>query len=148
MDSSSLFLGQFLAIGVIHAGLMLALLWVNRHYRETPFFLAPFSAWGEWWHPVAMRLALGVLAGGLAMGLSLLALVAASGTFTLMVLNAGLLTLWYLELGLLLGRRFFPGLFDGDLPREICLFVSFVLVTNGGYFTLMFIAALFRARTL
>lgn len=142
MDQDGLIVGQLAAVGLIHGGLLLALLWINRHYDEVPFFLR-----GTWWHPISIRVGVALLTGFLAVGASLWAS-QASGVFTLMAINAGLLTLWYLELGILLGRRFFPRVFDNEVPAEISLFVAFVLATNGGYFTLMLIGALFRARSL
>ena len=36
-------------------------------------------------------------------------------------------------------------LFENELPFEIRLFVSFVVMVNAGYFTLMFIVSLLRA---
>ena len=137
----NLLLGQLITIGLIHAGLALALLWINRAYGECPFFLK-----GEWWRPVSIMLAISVLSGVFLAGVSLAAI--SVSIMTVLVINAGFLTIWFLELALIAGRRFFTQLLGDDLPREICIFVSFVLATNGGYFTLMFIDALLRPRTL
>ena len=136
-----LLLGQLVMIGVIHAGLTLALLWINRAYGDRPFFLR-----GEWWRPYSMMLGIAVLSGVVVAGVSLAAV--SVSIMTVMVVNAGFLTLWFLELALISGQRFFTKLLGNDLPRELCIFVGFVLATNGGYFTLMFIAALFRSQTL
>ena len=134
-------LGQLLMIGLIHAGLTLALLWINRAYGDRPFFLK-----GEWWRPVSVMIGISILSGLVVAGLSMVALQAS--IMTVLVINAGFLTLWFLELALIAGQRFFTALFGDDLPREISIFVGFVLATNGGYFTLMFIAALFRPQNL
>ena len=134
-------LGQLVVIGLIHAGLTLALLWINRAYGDRPFFLK-----GYWWRPVSVMIGLSVLSGLVVTGLSMAALQAS--IMTVLVINAGFLTLWFLELALIAGQRFFTALFGDDLPREISIFVGFVLATNGGYFTLMFIAALFRPQNL
>ena len=34
---------------------------------------------------------------------------------------------------------------QNDLPKEICIFIGFILAINGGYFTLMFIVRLFSS---
>ena len=136
-----LLIGQLLVIGMIHAGLTLALLWINRAYGDSPFFLR-----GAWWQSLSVMLGLSVLSGVMVAGISLA--VISISVMTLMVVNAGFLTLWFLELALIAGKRFFTRLFGDDLPREISIFVSVVLATNGGYFTLMFIAALFRPQSL
>lgn len=141
MTDANLLLGQVVIIGLIHAGLTLALLWINRAYEDTPFFLS-----GVWWRPVSNMIALAILSGVVVAGASMAAHV--FSVMTVLVVNAGFLTLWYLELALVAGRRFFTRLLGDDLPRELCIFVGFVLATNGGYFTLMFIAALFRSKTL
>ncbi|MGC6484713.1 MAG: hypothetical protein ACON4P_03490 [Candidatus Puniceispirillales bacterium] len=138
-QDGSLVSSQILAIGVINTGLVFGLLTLYRHYQEQPLFLR-----GRWWHSLAMRLLMAVGAGGFAMLASMTAL--DYGKTTLLVVNAGLLSLWYLELAMILGKRFFPSIFNGDLPAEITLFIAFVLAINGGYFTLMFIAAIFRSR--
>ena len=88
--------------------------------------------------------------GGLVMGASVafLSSIAATqiGPQTLLVLNAGFLTLWYIECAIALTHGFFARLFEDALPFEIRLFVSFVVMINAGYFTLMFIVSLLRAR--
>ena len=139
INDGTLVSSQILTIGAINAALVFGLLTLYRFYGEAPLFLR-----GVWWHGLVARLAMALLAGGFAMLASVTAY--DYGKTTLLVVNAGLLTLWYLELALILGKRFFPDLFDGDLPAEITLFIAFVLAINGGYFTLMFIAAIFRAR--
>ena len=55
------------------------------------------------------------------------------------------LTLWYIECAIALTHGFFATLFEDSLPFEIRLFVSFVVMINAGYFTLMFIVSLLRA---
>ena len=138
----TLYLWQMGVVGAIHGGLMLGLLWLNRYYKVTPFFLL-----GTWWQPLSIQISLALLTGVVSMAINMMVLEYAA-RMTLLVVNAGLLTLWYLELGILLGRKFFARLFDDELPKEISIFIAFVLVTNGGYFTLMLIKALFRADTL
>ena len=45
----------------------------------------------------------------------------------------------------MLAFGFFARLFDDELPFEIRFFVSFVIMVNAGYFTLMFLVSLLRA---
>ena len=137
----NLLLGQLVMIGLIHAGLTLALLWINRAYGDRPFFLK-----GDWWRSISMMVAISILSGAVVAGVSMAAITIS--IMTVMVINAGFLTVWFLELALIAGQRFFTQLFGDDLPREISIFVGFVLATNGGYFTLMFIAALLRPQSL
>ena len=67
------------------------------------------------------------------------------GPQTLLIVNAAFLTLWYVECAILLASGFFAKLFGDELPFEIRFFVSFVIMVNAGYFTLMFLVSLLRA---
>ena len=67
---------------------------------------------------------------------------------TMMIANAGFLTLWYVECAILLARGFFSRLFGDELPKEITFFVSFIVMINAGYFTLMFMLSILRAPSL
>ena len=136
INDGTLVSSQILTIGAINAALVFGLLTLYRFYGEAPLFLR-----GVWWHGLVARLAMALLAGGFAMLASVTAY--DYGKTTLLVVNAGLLTLWYLELAMILRQAVLSDLFDGDLPAEITLFIAFVLAINGGYFTLMFIAAIF-----
>ena len=69
------------------------------------------------------------------------------GPQTLLIINAAFLTLWYVECAILLALGFFARLFDEELPFEITLFISFLVMVNAGYFTLMFLVSLLRAPT-
>ena len=68
------------------------------------------------------------------------------GPQTLLIVNAAFLTLWYVECAILLASGFFAKLFGDELPFEIRFFVSFVIMVNAGYFTLMFLVSLASAK--
>jgi hypothetical protein len=82
-----------------------------------------------------------VLLGLIIIILSFLALEQSKLTFY--ILNAAFLSIWFLELAIVTGKHFFAPLFGDDLPKEISIFVGFILAMNGGYFTLMFIQRIF-----
>ena len=67
------------------------------------------------------------------------------GLITMFFITAGFLTIWYLELAIILANGFFKRLFDEDMPFEITLFISFVVMVNAGYFTLMFLVSVIRS---
>ena len=67
------------------------------------------------------------------------------GLTTMFFITAGFLTIWYLELAIILANGFFKRLFDEDMPFEITLFISFVVMVNAGYFTLMFLVSVIRS---
>ena len=67
---------------------------------------------------------------------------------TAVLFHAAWLTIWYVESAYLLAHGFFKNVFDDELPFEITLFISFVLMINAGYFTLMISLSLLRAPTL
>ena len=85
--------------------------------------------------------------GRLALAAALAALIAAAcliadrqaGMTTVLFLNAGVLALYVIEYSILLSRGFFKRLLGDDLQAELRLFICFVVMTNAGYFTLMFL---------
>jgi hypothetical protein len=85
--------------------------------------------------------------GRLALAIGLAALVTAAsliadrqaGMTTVLFLNAGVLALYVIEYSILLSRGFFKRLLGDDLQAELRLFICFVVMTNAGYFTLMFL---------
>ncbi len=62
-----------------------------------------------------------------------------AGLGTLLILTAAVLTLYVIEFSILLSNGFFKNLFDEALQPEIRLFICFVVMTNAGYFALMFL---------
>ena len=67
------------------------------------------------------------------------------GLTTMLVITAAFLSLWYIELAIILAYGFFKRLFDEEMPFEITLFISFVVMVNAGYFTLMFLVSVIRS---
>ena len=62
-----------------------------------------------------------------------------SGVTTVLMFNAGVVTLYVIEFSILLSNGFFKRLLGDELPPEILLFICFVLMINAGYFTIMFL---------
>ena len=59
--------------------------------------------------------------------------------YTLYIFHAAFLTIWYTELAFYLEKNFWRDFLQNQLPFSINLLLSFVLMINAGYFTLMFI---------
>ena len=146
-NSDHLFLSKLIIIGVIHAGLAFIVIdGALRQGRQRILFL-PAALISRFLPARTHRLGVAILLGMLVAVISSAA-AAQMGPQTLLVVNAAALTLWYVECAVLLAFGFFARLFDDDLPFEIRLFVSFVVMVNAGYFTLMFLVSLLRAPTL
>ena len=122
----------------IHVGLLYSLSKIASYYNE-PFFLT--KRIGS--NIQNLSLILIILIGFIIIIISFLAL--EKSTLTFYILNAAFLSIWFLELAIVTGKRFFEPLFRDDLPKEISIFVGFILAINGGYFTLMFIYRLFSS---
>tara|TARA_E500000178_G_scaffold37066_1_gene33362 strand:+ start:166 stop:603 length:438 start_codon:yes stop_codon:yes gene_type:complete len=69
-------------------------------------------------------------------------------SFTLMILTAVIISILYIEMGIILSRNFFSKFFDDQLPKEIIYFIGFILMINAGYFTIMFILRIIKANSL
>jgi len=67
---------------------------------------------------------------------------------TLMILTAVIISILYIEMGIILSRNFFVKFFDDQLPKEIIYFIGFILMINAGYFTIMFILKIIKANSL
>lgn len=93
---------------------------------------------------LSSRLALAISMGGVAGFLSA-AGYSAFGLTTMLIITAAFLSFWYIELSIILAKGFFKRLFDEDMPFEITLFISFVVMVNAGYFTLMFLLSVIRS---
>ena len=65
--------------------------------------------------------------------------------YTLYILNAASLTIVYVELAFYLEKHFWRDFLQNELPFSINLLLSFVLMINAGYFTLMFILRILQA---
>ena len=143
-QSEDLFFSKLMVIGIIHTILSFIVLEgaLRQSRRYVFFFPARFfvrllsSPYHRGGGSVIIGTAVAVLSS---VGASQI------GPQTLLVVNAGFLTIWYIECAILLTDGFFARLFENELPFEIRLFVSFVVMVNAGYFTLMFIVSLLRA---
>ena len=69
-------------------------------------------------------------------------------SFTIMILTAVIISILYIEMGIILSRNFFSKFFDDQLPKEIIYFIGFILMINAGYFTIMFILKIIKANSL
>ena len=133
---------KWATLGVIHSALAFAVMQMGAALKR-PALVVPTRMLAKM--PYRMILALYV---GLSALLASIACYHIFGLMTLLILTAGFLTVWYLELAILLAYGFFKPLFDDEMPFEITLFISFVVMVNAGYFTLMFLLSVIRAPVL
>ena len=61
-----------------------------------------------------------------------------NGLSSLIIFNAAIITLIYFELALFLEKVFWDDFLGNSLPKSINMLISFVVMMNFGYFTLMF----------
>ena len=57
---------------------------------------------------------------------------------TLIIFNAAIITIIYFELAIFLEKVFWDDFLGNSLPKSINMLISFVVMMNFGYFTLMF----------
>ena len=60
------------------------------------------------------------------------------GLSSLVIFNAAIITIIFFELAIFLEKIFWDDFLGNSLPRSINLLISFVVMMNFGYFTLMF----------
>ena len=65
-------------------------------------------------------------------------LLSLNGLTSLIIFNAAIITLIYFELALYLEKVFWDDFLGNALPKSINMLISFVVMMNFGYFTLMF----------
>ncbi len=65
-------------------------------------------------------------------------LISKLGLTTLVFFNAALITISFFEMAIYLEKFFWDDFLGNSLPRSINLLISFVVMMNFGYFTLMF----------
>ena len=65
-------------------------------------------------------------------------LLSLNGLTSLIIFNAAIITLLYFELALYLEKVFWDDFLGNSLPKSINMLISFVVMMNFGYFTLMF----------
>jgi hypothetical protein len=65
-------------------------------------------------------------------------LLSLNGLTSLIIFNAAIITLIYFELALYLEKVFWDDFLGNSLPKSINMLISFVVMMNFGYFTIMF----------
>ena len=133
-----LIITKFGILLLIHFGLIFGLSSIASYYQEPLFLIKRLHV-----NVYKIPLAVNFLVVSTVIGLSVLALTQSKISF--FIFNAACLSIWFLELGVISGKHFFSSLLGNDLPKEICIFIGFILAINGGYFTLMFIVRLFSS---
>ena len=123
---------------LIHFGLIFGLSSIASYYQEPLFLFKRLNV-----NVYKLPLGVNFLIVSLVIALSVLTLIQSKISF--FILNAAFLSIWFLELGVISGKHFFLSILGNDLPKEICIFIGFILAINGGYFTLMFIVRLFSS---
>ena len=141
-QTEALILSKVLTITAIHCLLAAFIFDFGTRQNRLPLPLPSFIA-----SRMLPRLLSGI-AVGLVIGACFSFMAQTISPFTAILFHAGFLTIWYVEAAYLLAHGFFKNLFDDELPFEITLFISFVLMVNAGYFTLMISLSLLRAPTL
>ena len=133
-----LIITKFGILLLIHFGLIFGLSSIASYYQEPLFLIKRLNV-----NVYKIPLVVNFLIVSIVIVLSVLAFIQSKISF--FILNAAFLSIWFLELGVISGKHFFSSLFENDLPKEICIFIGFILAINGGYFTLMFIVRLFSS---
>ena len=134
----ALIITKFGILLLIHFGLIFGLSSIASYYQEPLFLIKRLNV-----NAYKIPLVINFLIVSIVIVLSVLAFIQSKISF--FILNAAFLSIWFLELGVISGKHFFSSLFENDLPKEICIFIGFILAINGGYFTLMFIVRLFSS---
>ena len=134
----ALIITKFGILLLIHFGLIFGLSSIASYYQEPLFLFKRFNI-----NVYKIPLVVNFLIVSIVIVLSVLAFIQSKISF--FILNAAFLSIWFLELGVISGKHFFSSLLENDLPKEICIFIGFILAINGGYFTLMFIVRLFSS---
>jgi len=134
----ALIITKFGILLLIHFGLIFGLSSIASYYQEPLFLFKRLNV-----NVCKLPLVVNFLIVSIVTALSVLTLNQSKISF--FILNAAFLSIWFLELGVISGKHFFSSLLENDLPKEICIFIGFILAINGGYFTLMFIVRLFSS---
>ena len=133
-----LIITKFGILLLIHFGLIFGLSSIASYYQEPLFLFKRLNI-----NVYKIPLVVNFLIVSIVIVLSVLAFIQSKISF--FILNTAFLSIWFLELGVISGKHFFSSLLGNDLPKEICIFIGFILAINGGYFTLMFIVRLFSS---
>ena len=137
----NLLTSKLIIITFIEILILIAILALKRTYKEKLKILIPFD--------IALNtfgFSLIVLFGLVLFTLNYF--IYQYSSFTLMIFTAVIVSILYIEMGIILSRNFFVKFFDDQLPKEIIYFIGFILMINAGYFTIMFILRIIKANTL
>ena len=136
----NLLTSKLIIITFIEALILVAILALKKTYKEKLKILIPFD------------IALNVFGFSLIILLGLVLFILnyfiyQYSSLTLMIFTAVIVSILYIEMGIILSRNFFVKFFDDQLPKEIIYFIGFILMINAGYFTIMFILRIIKANT-
>ena len=136
----NLLTSKLIIITFIEALILFAILALKKTYKEKLKILIPFD------------IALNVFGFSLIILLVLVLFILnyfiyQYSSLTLMIFTAVIVSILYIEMGIILSRNFFVKFFDDQLPKEIIYFIGFILMINAGYFTIMFILRIIKANT-
>ena len=136
----NLLTSKLIIITFIEALILISILALKKTYKEKLKILIPFD------------IALNVFGFSLIILLGLVLFILnyfiyQYSSLTLMIFTAVIVSILYIEMGIILSRNFFVKFFDNQLPKEIIYFIGFILMINAGYFTIMFILRIIKANT-
>ena len=136
----NLLTSKLIIITFIEALILFAILALKKTYKEKLKILIPFD------------IALNVFGFSLIILLWLVLFILnyfiyQYSSLTLMIFTSVIVSILYIEMGIILSRNFFVKFFDHQLPKEIIYFIGFILMINAGYFTIMFILRIIKANT-
>ena len=137
----NLLYSKLIIITFIELLILVAILSLKRAYKEKLKILVPLNISSN-----LFGLSLLVLFGLVLLTLNFF--IYQYSSLTLMILTAVIISILYIEMGIILSRNFFVKFFDDQLPKEIIYFISFILMINAGYFTIMFILKIIKANSL
>ena len=136
----NLLTSKLIIITIIELLIFVTIIALKKAYKEKLKILIPFN--------IALNIfgfSLIILLGLVLLTLNYL--IYQYSSLTLMIFTAVIVSILFIEMGIILSRNFFIKFFDDQLPKEIVYFISFILMINAGYFTIMFILRIIKANT-
>lgn len=137
----NLLYSKLIIITFIELLILVAILSLKRAYKEKLKILVPLNISSN-----LFGLSLLVLFGLVLLTVNFF--IYQYSSLTLMILTAVIISILYIEMGIILSRNFFVKFFDDQLPKEIIYFIGFILMINAGYFTIIFILKIIKANSL
>ena len=137
----NLLYSKLIIITFIELLILVAILSLKRAYKEKLKILVPLNISSN-----LFGLSLLVLFGLVLLTVNFF--IYQYSSLTLMILTAVIISILYIEMGIILSRNFFVKFFDDQPPKEIIYFIGFILMINAGYFTIMFILKIIKANSL